>query len=243
MAFNAQFEPNGHPFPETLPVSDRPHNPATELESCKAIPASGEVLQSTEQLKFEVMLGELLTTFINVPASQLDAHILEAQKRICETLGLDRSSLAQRVEGDDIIVTHRWVADGSDDSRPLSTRDIPWLARKLLGGQVVCLARLDDLPEEAANDKEALRQSGIKSTVLFPLSAAGKMLGGLGFTSCRVEREWPASLVRWLGIVAQVFANALSRAQSDKNLLQAYRQIEELKQRVERERILTSGRK
>ncbi len=61
------------------------------------------------------------------------------------------------------------------------------------------------------------------------------MLGGLGFTSCRVEREWPASLVRWLGIVAQVFANALSRAQSDKNLLQAYRQIEELKQRVERE--------
>ena len=136
MAFNAPFQPNGHPFPETLPVSDRPHNPATELESCKAIPASGEVLQSTEQLKFEVMLGELLTKFINLPASQLDAHILEAQKRICETLGLDRSSLAQQnVEGDDIIVTHRWVADGSDDSRPLSTRDIPWLARKLRGGK------------------------------------------------------------------------------------------------------------
>ena len=63
------------------------------------------------------------------------------------------------------------------------------------------------------------------------------MLGGLGFTSCRVEREWPASLVRWLGIVAQVFANALARAQSDRNLLQAYRQIEELKQRVEKENI------
>ena len=60
------------------------------------------------------MLGKLLTTFVNVPASQLDAHILEAQKRICETLGLDRSSLAQQnAEGDDMIVTHRWVADGS----------------------------------------------------------------------------------------------------------------------------------
>ena len=128
MAFNAQFQPYGHPVPETSPVSDRPQNPATELESCKAIPASGEVLQCIEQLKFEVMLGKLLTTFINVPASQLDAHILEAQKRICETLGLDRSSLAlQTVEGDDMIVTHRWVADGSDDSRPLSTRDIPCL--------------------------------------------------------------------------------------------------------------------
>jgi formate hydrogenlyase transcriptional activator len=238
MASKAQLRPNGCPVPENLPPSERPQVPATELESCKGIPASGEVLQCIERLKFEVMLGKLLTTFINVTASQLDAHILEAQKRICETLGLDRSSLAQQnAEGDDMIVTHRWVADGSYDGRPLSTRDIPWLARKLQGGQVVCLARLDDLPEEAVNDKEALRQNGIKSTVLFPLSAAGKMLGGLGFTSCRVEREWPASLVRWLGIVAQVFANALARAQSDKNLLQAYRQIEELKQRVEKENI------
>ena len=238
MALNAQFQPYGHLVPEISPESDRPQKPETELESCKAIPASGEVPHCIEQLKFEVMLGELLTKFINLPASQVDTHILEAQKRICETLGLDRSSLAQKsVEGDDIIVTHRWVAEGSKDSRPLSNRDVPWLVRKLQGGQVMCLARVDDLPEEAANDKEALRQNGIKSIVLFPLSAGGKTLGALGFTSCRVEREWPASLVRWLGIVAQVFANALARAQSDKNLLQAYRQIEEFKQRVEKENI------
>ena len=96
MASKAQLRPNGCSVPEILPLSDRPQNPAMELEPCKAIPASGELPQCIEQLKFEVMLGELLTTFINVPASQLDAHILEAQKRICETLGLDRSSLAQQ---------------------------------------------------------------------------------------------------------------------------------------------------
>ena len=66
-----------------------------------------------EQLKFETVLAGLLTTFINLPPSELDVQIVEAQKRICETLGLDRSTLAQvTVEGDDLIITHSWAADG-----------------------------------------------------------------------------------------------------------------------------------
>ena len=40
-----------------------------------------------------------------------------------------------------------------------------------------------------------LSANGIKSIVLFPLSAGGKSIGAVAFTSCRVEREWPASLV------------------------------------------------
>src|SRR5271170_6590411 len=52
-------------------------------------------LALAEQLKFETLLTELSATFINLPAVQLDSQIIEAQKRICETLGLDRSSMAQ----------------------------------------------------------------------------------------------------------------------------------------------------
>ena len=41
----------------------------------------------------------------------------------------------------------------------------------------------------------------------------------------------------WLGIAAQVFANVLARAQTDENLRQAFNQIEELKQRLEKENV------
>ena len=40
-----------------------------------------------------------------------------------------------------------------------------------------------------------------------------------------------------LGIAAQVFANALSRAQADEKLRLAYNEIEELKQRLEKENV------
>ena len=48
------------------------------------------------------------------------------------------------------------------------------MVRMLLDGQPVKFARIDDLPEEAAKDKETLGQNGLKSFVVFPLSAGGR---------------------------------------------------------------------
>ena len=122
----------------------------------------------TEQLKFQTMLGELLTAFISLTPGRLDSQIKEVQKRICETLGLDRSMLAQLpVEGDDLLITHSWAAEGFSVAGPLSRRHLPWTVRTMMSGQPIRIARIDDLPEEAAIDKETLRQSGLKSRWCF----------------------------------------------------------------------------
>ena len=108
-------------------------------------------------------LAGLLTTFIGLTPSQLDGQIVEAQRRICETLGLDRSSLAViPVEGDDLTITHSWAAPAFNLPQRLSKRDLPWVVRRLLDGQLVKFARIDDLPEEAATDKDSLRPAWAK---------------------------------------------------------------------------------
>src|SRR5208282_3553784 len=187
-------------------------------------------------LRFETLLAEISARFVNLPADQLDGQIKDAQKRICETLGFDRSSLAQiPAEGSDLIITHSWTAEGFQPSSRLSQRDLPWVVQRLLSGQRLCIARIDDLPEEAAKDKETLRRVGAKSSVSFPLSSGEKTIGALAFGTLRGEREWPDRLVERLGIAAQVFASALSRARVDKELQHAYHEIEELKHRLEKE--------
>ena len=191
-----------------------------------------------EQLKFETVLAELSATFINVPADQLDRRITEVQKWICEALGLDRSTLAQVPPGGgNVIVTHSWVAPGYEPNPPLSNRDFPWMVRTVLGGQPVCFATIDELPEAAAKDKETLRLHGPKSNVTFPLSVAGKMIGALGFGCLRAERKWPTSLVGRLGLVAQIFSSALARVRAEKELRQALQEIEELKHQIEKENL------
>ena len=191
-----------------------------------------------EQVKFETMLAGLLTTFINLPPSELDAQIIDSQKRICETLGLDRSTLGQvTVEGDDLVITHSWAAERFKVGRRLSKGEFPWVMQMLFDGRPLKFARIDDLPAEAAKDKETFGQNGVKSFVAFPLSARGEVIGGVAFISCRCEREWPAPLVEQLAVAAQVFANVLSRAQADERLSRAYNEIEELKQRLEKENV------
>jgi formate hydrogenlyase transcriptional activator len=191
-----------------------------------------------EQLKFETILAKLSSALIDRPADQVDGQLREGQKRICEALGLDISTLARiSAEGDNLIVTHGWAAEGFEAIPALSQSDLPWIARTLLDGQRVSYARIDDLPVEAAKDKETLRLHGPKCSVTFPLSVEGKTIGALAFGSLRTEREWPELLVERLGMAAQIFANLLSRAQADLDLRQAHHEIEELKHRLEKENV------
>ena len=51
-----------------------------------------------KQFRFEMLLAEISTFFINLPADRIDSEIEVAQRRVCELLDLDRSSLFQVLE-------------------------------------------------------------------------------------------------------------------------------------------------
>ena len=48
-----------------------------------------------ERLQFEALVAELSVRFINLPADQVDDEIVDAQRRVCEYLGLDLAALWQ----------------------------------------------------------------------------------------------------------------------------------------------------
>jgi len=83
-------------------------------------------------------------------------------------------------------------------------------------GRVVVVSRLEDMPEEAAVDRESARLSGIFSNLTVPLSVGGApAVGALAFNALRAQRDWTDRDVKRLKLVAQVFANALARKRDD----------------------------
>ncbi len=83
-----------------------------------------------------------------------------------------------------------------------------------------------DLPAEAARDRETWLYYGIKSALVFPLSAGGgQVFGSLSFDATQKERDWPEALQKRLEVIAQVFANALARKQSDETLRESEMQL------------------
>ena len=177
-----------------------------------------------ERLRFETLLAEISAHFINLPADQIGRGIENAQRRICESFDLDRSTLWQICEdepGARLLLIHGYfpTALPARPERMYANDFFPWTVRSVLAGETVIISKLGDLPPEAGRDLESFRVFGTKSTVVVPLSAGEDgVFGLLAFGASREERRWSETSIMGITLVAQAFANALSRERIDKVL-------------------------
>jgi formate hydrogenlyase transcriptional activator len=196
-----------------------------------------------DRLKFERLLAETSSHFINLPAGQIDSEIEGGQRRLCEFLDLDRSTLWQVSQEDPeaLLLTHFYIPSGSPHppERMYGRDFFPWMTQKLLRGETVLISKISDLPPEADRDRENFLAYQTRSSVLVPLSVGeGRVLGMLSFAMTREERIWTETTVQGFKLIAQVFANALERRRMEEQLRERLREIEALKLRLERENIV-----
>ncbi len=186
-----------------------------------------------ERLRFETLLSELSTTFLTLPANEVDQQIERMLRRVVEELDFDRAALAERVEGTITMrVTYSWTRGGAAPVPTLVEEGaFPWMGSLLVEGHMVRIPRLEALPEEAAIDRRSLAERGIRSMAAIPLIVGGTVVGALGFARLHEERTWPDELVPRLHLLADVFANVLARRRADS----AVRESEEHRRRAEEE--------
>ena len=189
-----------------------------KARSNKQAAASEKSLE--QRLRFETLLAEISGRFVNLPADRIDGEIVAAQRRICELLDLDLSTLWQAGEGEPgtLLLTHLYQPPGSPPAAKGMNAGafFPWATRKVLAGEAVIFSELTDLPPEADRDLENWRAFGTKSGVLVPLSVgAGPVFGMLTFAVLREERRWPETVVTEFKLIAHMFANALIRKQTE----------------------------
>jgi PAS domain S-box-containing protein len=176
-----------------------------------------------EPLRFERLLAEISTFFINLPTDQIDSEIEDAQRRVCELLDLDRSTLFQVLEGEPgtLQLTHlHQPAESLSPPERMNAEDFwPWTLHKILGGETLVISKMTDLPAEAGRDRESFDLYGTRSVVVVPLSVGRReVFGLLTFALMREERDWPETVVQQFKLVAQIFANALARKQAEQAL-------------------------
>jgi len=192
-----------------------------------------------ERLRFETLIADLSSKFINLPAGQVDREIEDAQRRVCECLGFDLCALWQWTQDTPRYITishlYRPLGGPPPPERIDGEEMAPWTLRQIAAGRIVAVASMESLPAEAARDKEVWLHYGIKSALNFPLSAGGRLFGALTFNTVREEHAWPSEIVTRLTVVAQVFANALARKVTDQALRESMAENERLRERLQAE--------
>jgi hypothetical protein len=184
-----------------------------------SVETSHPPVETEERLRFETLIAELSLTFVNLQAAAVDHQIMDAQRRICELLGLDFAALWQwsPESSGHFTLTHFYSAlSAAQDPMHMREDQYPWARDQLLAGRTIAVSSPEELPPEAACDRETLRRFGIKSNLALPLSVGGEPLVGiLGLGTLRVHRDWPDAIVKRLQLLAQIFANALARKRTE----------------------------
>jgi PAS domain S-box-containing protein len=135
--------------------------------------------------------------------------ILEAEEadQVCWFAVPDGGTVMEKV----CSVQRRGVSASPDR---LQSEDVPWIAEGLFHRSAIAINRTEDLPPEAERDRQYLEQLGIKSIALLPTKAGTSVTGLLIVVHISRQRDWPRALIERLGVLGNLFGNALSRKQA-----------------------------
>src|SRR5512136_1298243 len=174
--------------------------PLMASRAASQIPDTPLLATPEARLRFEMLIADLSARFLDVPDAEIDTEILDAQRRVVEALELDRSSfwkIDERQPGafrltslyeagrqvierapSKLVSSRDWMLEDQSEKTPIplgmdARVFFPWICEQTALGKTVALASLDDLPAEAARDREIYRLLDTKSTLVVPLRMGG----------------------------------------------------------------------
>jgi signal transduction histidine kinase len=183
------------------------------------------------RIRFERLIAEMSTNFINLAAEEVDQGIYDALKAIGEFVGVDRSYVS--LFSDDrtkVSNTHEWCADGIE-SLVKNSQNIPihpmWtkIAEQFEQSGALYIPRTADIPPELQDARVFLEAQRIQSLVTVNMLYSGTVIGAVGFDSVRSLRIWTGESITLLKIVGEMMANALMRKRADEQIAERNRQL------------------
>jgi two-component system, NarL family, sensor kinase len=188
-----------------------------------------------DRLRFETLLSDLSADFTDLRHDEADSKIKEWLQRLVEFLGVDRGSfLTFLIVGEKVHHRHSYSVPAIGHAPEISLQEgMAWYVEQLSRGTVLNYSQLpDQLPTDAACEKQRFREAGLKSHLAVPMLSGGSVVYVLSFTTLHFHRTWSEDLVARLRVVGEIFANALKRKQAEEDLVESHARIEDLAGRL-----------
>ncbi len=187
---------------------------------------------------FQNLVAGISSYMIMTPIESSEDVIEHCLREVCQFIGADRSSLiwsgANENRG---AINYRW----SETPHPLwdeiTVADFPVLSRTIQAGGVVRIEDVASMPDSQAADRATLEKLGIQSFVALPLTVAASLVGVVNFASSNGPKTWSDQDVLDLRVVAELFANFVSRIKSQAQLADALDALNQAKERLEAENV------
>jgi formate hydrogenlyase transcriptional activator len=188
--------------------------PVQKLPKLKAL--------ASERISFEGLISDLSARFMSLPPGKVDEEIEQALAQVRVFFQMDRWGLIELApDGNAAYLSHIDYAEGVPHVP--KTTDLrgpfPWCFREVFErGNSVVGNSIDDLPDEAEEDKQNVAAWGIKSWLNIPLFHGGRVAFMFVANSMRQERHWPEEFLPRLRLLGEIFVNAVVRTRAEEAL-------------------------
>ncbi len=177
--------------------------------------------EQTRQLEVETRVAAFSRRFLALGSDEIDAALREALVETGELAGADRSYLVTfERSSDGSFPIYEWCASGIE---PYTGGRCPWAENRLLRGEVLHYAALDELPADA--DPRDLLRRGVRSLLAIPVRSGSRTIGAIGFETMRRDRRWCERDITLLRLIGEIFTSALRRRQTENALRESRDQL------------------
>lgn len=188
-----------------------------------------ELYTANERLRFQTGLQKLLVqisnTYINLPASQLEATINASIKELGEFIGADRFYVFEYRKDTHVFNnTHEWCTPGVEPQieylQNVPADDFQIFLDAHRKGEILLLHDIAAMP---ADDpvRQGLEAQDIKSMVAVPMLDEGEYVGFVGIDSVHSKKLFDDDEQQLLKVYAQTITSARQRIRSQQELEEA----------------------
>jgi PAS domain S-box-containing protein len=184
-------------------------------------------------LHVEQLLTGIATRFISLQPEQVENAIAEAIGQVGEAIGVDHITVGLLSAGQKRPLRRSdWGLAGSvpslTDMLQRSLECFPWIMRQLRSRECIRFSRLRDLPVDAQEERAFLGIGPPRSLLIAPMMSRGDLAGYVSFEVMREGHEWDEAVSTLILILAEVFASAISRKQTEEALRESEERFRQL---------------
>lgn len=162
---------------------------------------------------FQRNKADLLSNLTTLKRNDADRSIDRSLEKIGQLYNAARISIWWRTEQEDAVeCTHRWLEAGAPPSplgKRVVTAELEWVITRLLSGDRVVVLDANELPDEASQFREFLKQTKCGAYLAFPFVVDGLIRGSITFAATHAH-AWNDIAIDELEVLANILATALS---------------------------------
>ncbi|NPE29159.1 PAS domain S-box protein [Methanococcoides sp. SA1] len=166
-----------------------------------------------KRVKFENIISDISSSFINFSSDELDGKIHDAMESIGNISDITQCHIYDYSSGSSLFsILYGWGKDGKEPLESmgdLPISKVPEFFKYLMSGKNIVVPSLDELPFDMGVEIDRIDNFHVRSFVVVPMIVKNKLIGFIDFNSREKEVQWSDLEVDMFAFVGMIIGNAL----------------------------------